>query len=712
VKLMNADATTVLATTTTNSYGYYQFTGLSAGTYQVWFGTKSGYDLTAANQGWDDSIDSDANTATRLSGPVTIGYGQTNNTIDAGMVQVCPATIGNFVWFDCDRDGKQDYGESGISGVTVKLLNANATSVLATTTTNASGYYQFTGLSAGTYQVWFGTKSGFELTAANQGLYDSIDSDADVTTRLSGPVTVGYGQTNNTIDAGMVQVCPATIGNFVWFDCDRDGKQDYGESGISGVTVKLLNANATSVLATTTTNAYGYYQFGGLSAGTYQVQFVAKSGYQLTLANQGSDDGIDSDANASTGLSGPITVASGQINNTVDAGLVLYCPPTGSIGNYVWCDTDKDGKQDSNESGIGGVTVKLMAADGCTVLATTTTNASGYYQFTGLSAGTYQVWFGARSGYQLTAANQGSDDGIDSDANTATRLSGAINLSAGQSNNTVDAGMYAVTTNDCGDDSNDRMSGLTPGFWSTHLKAWDGAYDTTYDNLVRAGTLSALDMLRALQNQGKCGPGSSTGVLLGDSNGNGVTDAGEKTLFIGLTAAQQIISSSDSANDARQILMRHAIAAQLNIYNGKESAGGLTVGTDLISKAVEWLKGDGVFIYGDGSGGDVDRVGSAGVLESGSSGTIDYNTSAHAFTSSALSTSTKAWWEDKSMGIGDFTADGEEIKNALQAFNEDRLVTSADGTLVGWNSGNGGMVDVQTNNAAGLWTVLRQHNVI
>ena len=128
-------------------------------------------------------------------------------------------------------------------------------------------------------------------------------------------------------------------------------------------------------------------------------------------------------------------------------------------------------------------------------------------------------------------------------------------------------------------------------------------------------------------------------------------------------------------------------------------------------KAVQWLKGDGVFLYSDGSSGDIDRVGTLGILESGSSGTIDYNTNTAAFTSSALSSSKYAWLQDKSMGVSDFTASGEEIKNALQAFNQDQLITSSDGKYVGWNS-NGNIAGMQTNDANGLWTVLRANGII
>jgi hypothetical protein len=60
------------------------------------------------------------------------------------------------------------------------------------------------------------------------------------------------------------------------------------------------------------------------------------------------------------------------------------------------------------------------------------------------------------------------------------------------------------------------------------------------------------------------------------------------------------------------------------------------------------------------------------------------------------------------MGIGDFTADAEELKNALQAFNEDKLITSSDGTKVGWSTSN----SMVNNDANGLWSVLRSHGVL
>jgi len=69
-----------------------------------------------------------------------------------------PASIGDYVWHDIFHsethqvDGIQDVGEPGIEGVIVELYDEFGTKINSTGT-NASGFYQFTNLSAGTYTV-------------------------------------------------------------------------------------------------------------------------------------------------------------------------------------------------------------------------------------------------------------------------------------------------------------------------------------------------------------------------------------------------------------------------------------------------------------------------------------------------------------------------------------------------------------------------------
>ena len=115
---------------------------------------------------------------------------------------------------------------------------------------------------------------------------------------------------NRTIDAGIVT--SVSIGDFVWFDTDRDGVQDSGESPVEGVVVNLIDPGDGSVVATTTTDADGFYSFTGLIPSTeYTVEFVAPSGSSFTGVDAGGDDGADSDADPVSGRVSVTTPANG-----------------------------------------------------------------------------------------------------------------------------------------------------------------------------------------------------------------------------------------------------------------------------------------------------------------------------------------------------------------------------------------------------------------
>ncbi len=51
------------------------------------------------------------------------------------------------------------------------------------------------------------------------------------------------------------------------------------------------------------------------------------------------------------------------------------------IGNRIWIDTDRDGIQDADETPVAGVTVRLYASDGVTLLGTAITDVKGTYYF-------------------------------------------------------------------------------------------------------------------------------------------------------------------------------------------------------------------------------------------------------------------------------------------------------------------------------------------
>ncbi|HAR2870086.1 TPA: SdrD B-like domain-containing protein, partial [Staphylococcus argenteus] len=145
------------------------------------------------------------------------------------------------------------------------------------------------------------------------------------------------------------------LGDYVWEDTNKDGKQDVNEKGIKGVYVILKDSNGKE-LDRTTTDEYGKYQFTGLSNGTYSVEFSTPTGYTPTTANAGTDDAVDSDGLTTTG------VIKDADNMTLDSG--FYKTPKYSLGDYVWYDSNKDGKQDPTEKGIKGVKVTLQNEKG------------------------------------------------------------------------------------------------------------------------------------------------------------------------------------------------------------------------------------------------------------------------------------------------------------------------------------------------------------
>ena len=196
----------VIATQLTAADGSYLFENLDAGDYQVRFVNPGDKVFVATDVGADDTIDSDAvdnNDGTATTAPVTVNIGDNVRDVDAGIVDPGTAALGDKVFIDANKNGVQDDGEVGLDGVGVTLYNAGGVAI-ATTTTMNGGMYLFDGLDAGTYSVGFDEPDGFDFTAANAGGDDAKDSDADTSTGRTGDYTLSIGETNLTVDAGVV----------------------------------------------------------------------------------------------------------------------------------------------------------------------------------------------------------------------------------------------------------------------------------------------------------------------------------------------------------------------------------------------------------------------------------------------------------------------------------------------------------------------------
>ncbi|MFO1194046.1 MAG: SdrD B-like domain-containing protein [Rhodoferax sp.] len=447
VRLYNCVTNELVATQVTANGGIYNFTGLPPGTYHVVFETPNGFVQTQVDVG-GDATDSDAG-AGGVTGCYTLASGDNNTTVDAGFYKL--ASLGDYVWADNNLNGLQDDGQTGVNGVTVRLLRPDGTVVATTVTANDAnnnpGYYFFGNLVPGDYKVEFVKPAGYAFTSADQGANDGTDSDANTSTGQTIVTTLVSGENDLSWDAGLVKL--ASLGDYVWEDKNADGIQNDGATGINGVTVRLLRPDGTLVATTVTaTNAgnAGYYFFGDLLPGDYKVEFVKPNGYSFSSADQGGNDGLDSDANVNNGQTITTTLTAGENDLSWDAGLYKLA----SLGDYVWADNNLNGLQDDGQTGVNGVTVRLLRPDGTVVATTTTANDGsgnpGYYLFSNLVPGDYKVEFVKPAGYAFTSADQGANDGTDSDANTSTGQTIVTTLVSGENDLSWDAGLVKLAS--------------------------------------------------------------------------------------------------------------------------------------------------------------------------------------------------------------------------------------------------------------------------
>ncbi len=436
----------------TDANGLYKFDMLYPGTYSIKIDLPDEYYVSPKDVGADIN-DSDIEPSTLQTDSTELVAGENNDTFDIGLYRV--ASIGNFVWLDKNANGIQESDELGVENVTVSLKDSNGASVNDTTgtvvadiTTDANGFYKFELLDPGSYKVCFDTSDvgvGYELSEKdNSTTTDALDSDADPDTTCTDVVVLVAGEYNDTVDAGIYKNI-ASLGDKVWYDTNQNGIQDADEDGVSGIKMNLLD-DLGNIVETNTTDSNGIYMFKDLKPDYYEVEFNLTSlpdGFVATYDNQSNDDTVDSDADRSSGKTGIFQLFSDENNLTLDMGIFEL----GSLGNYIWYDENRDGIQDASESGIVGITVKLLDDAGNPALdengeeMITTTDANGLYLFENLYAANYIVEVVTPFGY-VVSPKDATDDVADSDIDTSSKQTGLISIGSATHDMSNDAGMY------------------------------------------------------------------------------------------------------------------------------------------------------------------------------------------------------------------------------------------------------------------------------
>ena len=504
------------ARTTTDGNGYYEFTSLLEGYYVVEFdiseirkddGYTYQYDFThcITDDGSRVGTDSDARYNVDADGRIrrtevihlskdalsADGIYDQNDPRDprwdAGLVVY--SAIGGFVFEDMDYDDVQSL-YIPLPGTTVELYEVRMdgttmeTPVAQTVVGNDGTYYfdhlVFAGNSQ-TYKVHFVFPEGYTGVDSNVGTDDTLDSDvifAEGSDRSEGyteTITLYKDTVDTTWDAGARKY--AAIGDYVWFDENKNGAQDPEETGISGIRVILQKRDNASAgweyYAETTTDESGFYIFEDLESSDYidteyRVVFSMDPQTQITTCQAdgvGDDQNSDAIATYQQGIvpavSGndvdggfvtrTIKPAYGTTDLTWDAGIIVELS---AVGDFVWYDNDYNGIQNEGEQPAAGIPVILERningdpddETGWAIVDEMLTDENGLYLFENLIPGHYRVRFQVPDGYTATRYDQTEDTAADSDAviQAVERwfYSRSFYLEAGVTDLTWDAGLY------------------------------------------------------------------------------------------------------------------------------------------------------------------------------------------------------------------------------------------------------------------------------
>ena len=391
VSLVNS-AGTVVATTSTASDGSYSFTNLGPGTYKLVEGTPRGYLASSTNSG------------TLTGVVVTAGANNPNNNFG----QVLPGSIAGVVFLDKTGDGLTG-DDATQAGVTVQLIGANG-AVLGSQKVGNNGAYSFTNLAPGTYTVQEVTPSGFVQTAPNSLIY--------VVPLASGQNVAGDNFANYQITGS----CP--ISNISYSDIGAGGTATFSSLGGNTsqgdqVTVNFTVGGTSPVTVTFVTyTATGNFDLTKQAVFSVDTETLTPGRHSLTVTIPNSYYQIDFVCGGAISTFNPsanITYhGEGRFIDADHGGSAAAPTAFANLSGSVFVDNNYDGAINPNDSGLGGVAVKLTGKDinGKSVALTRITNKDGSYNFNGLQPGSYSVREVTPNGYFTTKNSVGTINGV------------------------------------------------------------------------------------------------------------------------------------------------------------------------------------------------------------------------------------------------------------------------------------------------------------
>ena len=249
----------------------------------------------------------------------------------------------------------QDSDEPSIPGQPVTLVQNGIE--IANVTSGEDGSYTFSNLAPGTYEV----------------------DDPIIVSLTTGSVVVPPIPVSGT----------SSISGVKFNDLNGNGVKDAGEPGIANWQMALTFVGKVGgpvhdiIIAKTKTDATGAYNFKKLFPGIYRVSEFSQLGWTPTTATELT-----------------VTLPGSKTNQNFGNKLVTL-PGKASVWGVKYNDLNGNGAN-NGEPGLSGWTIKLKNLS-TNVELTTTTNVNGWYSFTNLDPGNYQLSEVVQSGWTAVA---------------------------------------------------------------------------------------------------------------------------------------------------------------------------------------------------------------------------------------------------------------------------------------------------------------------
>ena len=340
--------------------------------------------------------------------PFTDGGLNTTGVMETIPLTPKPVDISGYVYADVVWDCyyRPEDGDYALSGVEMTLYHLNDDGIFTpyakdgkvlTTKTDRNGYYEFTDLLPGTYQVvcesdiYYGEVYGEDVYYYDKCARAQNNPVSPDPLLLTTEYLVGG---SSSIQNNFGKVLWGTIAGNVYEDRNLDGVFNGGDIGIANVSVELykLVDGVYVYQRSTRTAADGSYYFLNLERGaTYALHETQPSGYfdaQNTAGYVLGPTDVRGAVVADPNFSADIRTIEGININPFEHGIENNFGEVKlfSVSGHVYEDLDYSTTMTAGDARIGGVTIELYEETGgsLTLIGTTKTDAAGYYEFTEL----------------------------------------------------------------------------------------------------------------------------------------------------------------------------------------------------------------------------------------------------------------------------------------------------------------------------------------